>query len=140
MRGKVAGREAIKTSIFTLVLLRETRSRRCGKASSHLQDTRVATACKGKMRRSRNIFCLADRTVVLRVRPSCIPRLLLPDFPHAPSICWPVVHFAVCFFTLSTVQGVILNAALFSFFSSLRSSGTRAAHARTTTCSSRHHH
>src|SRR6266849_3254600 len=82
MRGKVAGREAIKNSIFTLVLLRETRSRRCvdrsavtpeNDASSHLQDTRVATACKKKMCRSKNIFCLADRTVILRVRPACKP-------------------------------------------------------------------
>src|SRR5258708_3149633 len=66
-----SGWELILNSIFTLVLLRETRSRRCvdrspvaleNNTSSHSQDTRVAPACKEKMHLSKIFSCLANRS------------------------------------------------------------------------------
>src|SRR5260370_20178465 len=93
--GKVAGWEAIKNSIFTLVLLNETRSRRCvdraagtpeNEASSHSQNTRAAPPCKKIMRAGENSLCLANRTFLLPDRPiqgalRCAISSLRPLFP-----------------------------------------------------------
>src|SRR5258708_30973661 len=45
-----------------------TRPRRCGRASLHSQNTRVAPACKEKMHASEIFFALANRTFVLPMR------------------------------------------------------------------------
>src|SRR6266576_1307872 len=73
---------------FTLVLLRETRSRRCGKASSHVQNTGVTSACKRKMHLLRE-FSPASLSV-----PSCLldrlraVTLATPDFLEQGAHLW----------------------------------------------------
>jgi hypothetical protein len=54
----------------------------------------------------------------------------LPDSLHAPSIGRPVLHFVVCFLTFVTFKEVFANKALFSTFSSFRSSPARGARSR----------
>ena len=59
---------------------------RCGEASSHLQNTRAATACKKKMHLHKNIFAAPERAPAPSASSPAVRSALLPVSSSAPSI------------------------------------------------------
>jgi hypothetical protein len=71
---------------------------------------------QGKNALERKYFSVSLTVLSYYANPRCSNAALsLPDSRLALPIGAPVLHFAVCFFALITVQGVIANEALFSF-------------------------